>query len=220
AVVAGIGLASELGGLTTGARLDRRRILEIATDFEGHPDNAAPAIFGGLTISLSEPARTWQVPVRTIDEVTVLIPDVRLDTDVARSLIPAVIDHDIAAENSARSGLLVHGLVNDPSALFEATSDKLHQEFRRSVYPGSMALVDRLRGHGLAAVVAGAGPPGLVRARPGPGAPCRLRRRAHRQPPERQGPRHRSRRRHHGPSALDWPRGMPGERRKLRNQSA
>src|SRR5699024_2431057 len=104
AVVAGIGLAPELGGLTTGARLDRRRILEIATDFEGHPDNAAPAIFGGLTISLSEPARTWQVPVRTIDEVTVLIPDVRLDTDVARSLIPAVIDHDIAAENSARSG--------------------------------------------------------------------------------------------------------------------
>src|SRR5699024_10297890 len=82
--------------------------------------------------------------------------------DVARSLIPAAIDHDIAAENSARSGLLVHGLVNDPSALFEATSDKLHQEFRRSVYPESMALVDTLRGHGLSAVVSGAGPTVLV----------------------------------------------------------
>src|SRR5699024_10664948 len=147
AVVAGIGLNSELGGLTTGARLDRRRILEIATDFEGHPDNAAPAIFGGLTITLSEPARNWHVPVLTIDEVTDLIPDRRLDPDVARTLYPAVIDHDIASENSARSGLLVHGLVNDPSAIFEATSDKLHQKFRRSVYPESMALVDTLRGH-------------------------------------------------------------------------
>jgi homoserine kinase len=162
AVVAGIGLASELGRLATGARLDRNRILEIATDFEGHPDNAAPAIFGGMTISLSGPARTWQVPVRTIDEVTVLIPDVRLGTDIARSLIPAAIDHGIAAENSARSGLLVHGLVNDPSVLFEATCDKLHQEFRRSVYPESMALVDALRGHGLPAVVSGAGPTVLV----------------------------------------------------------
>src|SRR5699024_1187525 len=113
-------------------------------------------------ISLSEPARTWQVPVRTIDEVTVLIPDVRLDTDVARSLIPAVIDHDIAAENSARSGLLVHGLVNDPSALFVATSDKLHQKFRRSASPASMARLDTLRGRGLSAVVSGAGPPVLV----------------------------------------------------------
>src|SRR5699024_10772256 len=89
-------------------------------------------------------------------------PDVRLDTDVARSLIPAAIDHDIAAENSARSGLLVHGLVNDPSALFEATSDKLHQEFRRSVYPESMALVDTLRGQGLPAVVSGAWPTGCA----------------------------------------------------------
>ena len=56
----------------------------------------------------------------------------------------------------------MHGLVNDPSALFEATSDKLHQEFRRSVYPESMALVDTLRGHGLSAVVSGAGPTVLV----------------------------------------------------------
>ena len=170
AVVAGIGLASELGRLTTGAGLDRNRILEIATDFEGHHDNAAPAIFGGLTISLSGPTRTWQVPVRTIDEVTVLIPDVRLGTDVARSLIPSVIDHGTAAENSACSGLLVHGLVNDRSVLFEATRDKLHQEFRRSVYPESMALVDALRQHGLPAVVSGAGPTVLVLDGPVPEA--------------------------------------------------
>ncbi|WP_343071865.1 homoserine kinase [Brevibacterium renqingii] len=164
AVVAGIGLAAELGRCATGTQLGRERMLEIATDFEGHPDNAAPAIFGGLTISLSAPARTWQVPVRTLDGVTVLIPGVRLDTDIARGLIPAVVDHTMAAENSARSGLLVHGLVNDPAMLFEATRDNLHQEFRRSAYPESMALVDGLRAQGLPAVVSGAGPTVLVLA--------------------------------------------------------
>jgi homoserine kinase len=164
AVVAGIGLAAALGHWATGVELGRERILELATEIEGHPDNAAPAIYGGLTISLSGPARTWQVPVRTLDEVTVLIPSVRLDTDTARGLIPEVIDHRIAAENSARTGLLVHGLLNDASALFEATADRLHQEFRRSAYPESMALVDSLRSHALPAVVSGAGPTVLVLA--------------------------------------------------------
>lgn len=164
AVVAGIGLAAELGRRATGEELDRERILEIATDIEGHPDNAAPAIFGGLTISLSGPARTWQVPVRTLDAVTVLVPSVRLDTDTARGLIPEAIGHTVAAENSARTGLLVHGLTTDSSVLFEATRDSLHQEFRRSAYPESMTLVDALRSHSLPAVISGAGPTVLVLA--------------------------------------------------------
>ncbi|WP_228282804.1 homoserine kinase [Brevibacterium atlanticum] len=164
AVVAGIALAAELGNWATGEELTRERILEIATDYEGHPDNAAPAIFGGFTISLSGPARSWQVPVRTLDAVTVLVPSVRLDTDIARGLIPAEIAHQVAAENSARAGLLVHGLLNDASALFAATDERLHQEFRRSAYPESMALVDALRAHGLPAVISGAGPTVLVLA--------------------------------------------------------
>ncbi|MGC3021518.1 MULTISPECIES: homoserine kinase [unclassified Brevibacterium] len=164
AVVAGIGLAVELGREYTGIELSRERVLELATAVEGHPDNAAPAIFGGLTVSLSDPVLSWQVPVRTLDEVTVLIPAVRLDTDVARGLIPAAIDHAIAAENSARAGLLVHGLVSDASVLFEATRDQLHQEFRRSAYPESMALVDSLRTQGLPTVISGAGPTVLVLA--------------------------------------------------------
>lgn len=164
AVVAGIGLAAELGASATGVRLSRERILEIATAVEGHPDNAAPAIFGGLTVSLSAPVKSWQVPVRTLDTVTVLVPSFRLDTEVARGLIPAGIDHAIAADNSARAGLLVHGLSNDARVLFEATRDQLHQEFRRSAYPESMALVDSLRAEGLPAVISGAGPTVLVLA--------------------------------------------------------
>lgn len=164
AVVAGIGLAAELGAWSTGAELSRDRILEIATAVEGHPDNAAPAIFGGLTVSLSTPVKSWQVPVRTLETVTVLVPSFRLDTDVARGLIPAGIDHAIAADNSARAGLLVHGLSNDADVLFDATRDQLHQEFRRSAYPESMALVDTLRAEGLPAVISGAGPTVLVLA--------------------------------------------------------
>lgn len=168
AVVAGIGLAAELGRELTGAELTRERVLEIATAVEGHPDNAAPAIFGGLTISLSNPARSWQVPVRTLEDVTVFVPTVRLDTSVARGLIPTAIDHAIAAENSARAGLLVHGMTTDASALFEATRDQLHQEFRRSAYPESMALVDALREQGLPAVISGAGPTVLLLGAPVP----------------------------------------------------
>ena len=170
AVVAGIGLAAELGAWSTGVELSRDRILEIATAVEGHPDNAAPAIFGGLTVSLSAPVKSWQVPVRTVEAVTVLVPSFRLDTEVARGLIPAGIDHAIAADNSARAGLLVHGMSNDSRVLFEATRDQLHQEFRRGAYPESMALVDALRAEGLPAVVSGAGPTVLVLAEAVPDA--------------------------------------------------
>lgn len=162
AVVAGIALASEVGAHTGDRRLSRQRVLEIASELEGHPDNAAPAVYGGLTIALSDPARAWQIPANTIRDVTVLVPDVRLDTEIARSVIPASIAHDVAAENSARTGLLVHGFVSDASVLLEATDDRLHQEVRRDAYPESMALVDALRAAGRPAMISGAGPTVLV----------------------------------------------------------
>lgn len=93
-----------------------------------------------------------------------LVPDVRLDTEIARSVIPVSIEHEVAAENSARAALLIHGFVSDSSVLLEATDDRLHQEFRREAYPESMALVDALRADGLPAVISGAGPTVLVLA--------------------------------------------------------
>ncbi len=100
AVVAGIALAGRLGEAAGGRGLTPEEILERAAVIEGHPDNAAPAIFGGLTISLSDPARAWNVPVRTLSAVTVLVPEERLDTLTARGAIPAVVDHAVAAENA------------------------------------------------------------------------------------------------------------------------
>ena len=162
AVVAGIALASEVGAHTGSQKLNRQRVLEIASGLEGHPDNAAPAIYGGLTIALSDPARAWQIPANTVRDVTVLVPDVRLDTEIARSVIPASIAHAVAAENSARTGLLVHGFTSDASVLLDATHDRLHQEVRREAYPESMTLVDELRAAGLPATISGAGPTVLV----------------------------------------------------------
>lgn len=164
AIVGAIALAGEVGAHAGGEKLSRQRVLELASDLEGHPDNAAPAIFGGLTIALPEPARSWQIPANTVAEVTVLVPDVRLDTEIARSVIPMSVEHAVAAENSARAALLMHGFVTDASVLLEATDDRLHQEFRRDAYPESMALVDALRADGLPAVISGAGPTVLVLA--------------------------------------------------------
>ncbi|RBP66339.1 homoserine kinase [Brevibacterium sanguinis] len=162
AVVAGVALAGAVAEHCGAAGLPRERVLELATDLEGHPDNAAPAIFGGLTIALSAPARAWRIPVHTVTDVTVIVPESRLDTAIARSLMPASVEHEIAAENSARTGLLVHGFTSDAAVLMDATADLLHQEFRREAYPESMDLVDRLRAAGHPAVISGAGPTVLV----------------------------------------------------------
>ena len=162
AIVGGIALAGEVGARAGGQPLSRQRVLELASELEGHPDNAAPAVYGGLTIALPNPARSWQIPAKTLGEVSVLVPQVRLDTDIARSLIPDSVEHEVAAENSARAALLIHGFTTDSSVLLEATDDRLHQEFRREAYPESMALVDDLRANGLPAVVSGAGPTVLV----------------------------------------------------------
>ncbi|SMX88486.1 homoserine kinase [Brevibacterium sp. 239c] len=162
--VGAIALAGEVGAYAGGAKLSRQRVLELASELEGHPDNAAPAVYGGLTIALPEPARSWQIPANTIAEVTVMVPDMRLDTEIARSVIPVSVEHEVAAENSALAALLIHGFVTDDSVLLEATADRLHQEFRRDAYPESMALVDALRAEGLPAVISGAGPTVLVLA--------------------------------------------------------
>ncbi|MCF2588351.1 homoserine kinase [Brevibacterium sp. UCMA 11752] len=164
AIVGAIALAGEIGAYAGGDKLSRQRVLELASELEGHPDNAAPAVFGGLTIALPDPARSWQVPSNTLAEVTVLVPEVRLDTEIARSVIPVSVEHEVAAENSARAALLIHGFVTDASVLLEATDDRLHQEFRREAYPESMVIVDGLRDEGLPAVISGAGPTVLVLA--------------------------------------------------------
>ncbi|WP_101650786.1 homoserine kinase [Brevibacterium ihuae] len=161
AVVAGIAVADALAraaGLPGETAANR---LAWATRYEGHPDNAAPALFGGVSISFTDlggAARSVSLPVADDVRVVLVVPDTRLDTAVARALLPEVVPHAEAAANSAVAGLFVHAISTDPSLLLEATVDRLHQNYRRPAMSASLERIDALRAAGLAAVVSGAGP--------------------------------------------------------------
>lgn len=143
----------------------------IATRFEGHPDNAAPAILGGATVSWTGPdgPHASQVPLHPDVVPVALVPEVRLATRTARGVLPAVVPHADAAFTAGRAALLVQALSHRPELLFDATAEKLHQEYRAPVMPSTMRLVRALREAGLAAVVSGAGPSVLVLERAGDG---------------------------------------------------
>jgi homoserine kinase len=86
------------------------------------------------------------------------VPVERGLTAVARAALPANVPHRDAARNAGRAALLVHALTADPSLLFAATEDWLHQNYRAAGMPGTSALLTALRAAGVAAVVSGAGP--------------------------------------------------------------
>lgn len=161
ATVAGLMLARGL--IDQPEALDDDSLLALATEFEGHPDNAAPAIFGGATIAyLTEGrARAARVPVGEVG-VTILIPSAALSTTRARGALPAQVPHADAAFNAARTGLLTLALSGQAELLLAATEDRLHQNYRAEVMPETHELLAVLRAHGAAAVVSGAGPSILV----------------------------------------------------------
>jgi len=165
AVVAGIVAARAL--IADPDALDDDAALALATEFEGHPDNAAPALVGGATIawSGSEGPRSARLEVHADVEPWVFVPTVRLATKKARGVLPAHVPHADAAFNAGRSALLVEALTRRPELLFEATEDRLHQDYRADVMASSTELVRALRGLGLPAVVSGAGPTVLVLGR-------------------------------------------------------
>ena len=165
AIVTGVAAAQ---ALSSDGELDLDTINAIACALEGHPDNASASVFGGATLSVTEAGEplptTRTVPLRLDSRIVpvVLVPHRTLSTHTARSVLPEVVPLATAAANSSRTGVLVHALTSDPSLLTVGTTDLLHQESRRPSYPQSMALVDALRGSGLAATIAGAGPSVLV----------------------------------------------------------
>lgn len=169
AIVMGIVLAHVLAAQ---ARLvpgvDLGAVNDLAAELEGHPDNSSASVFGGLTLSWSDPDQgmpatsTLQAPLHGSLRLLVVVPDVQLSTAKARSVLPQQVRLADAVRNSARAALLVHALGHDPDLLLPATREWLHQEARRGSYPDSMALVDRLRSAGHAAVISGAGPSVLV----------------------------------------------------------
>ncbi|MBN9611992.1 MAG: homoserine kinase, partial [Actinobacteria bacterium] len=94
----------------------------------------------------------------------VLVPDFTMSTELARSLQPKQVPHEDAVFNVSRSALLVAALTQSPELLFEATEDRLHQNYRGEAMPQTRNLIAALREAGHAAVVSGAGPSILVLA--------------------------------------------------------
>jgi homoserine kinase len=164
AIVSGVMAAK---GLLEGVvDIDADVLLTLATELEGHPDNVAPALFGGLTIAWTtqDGPRAKKLIVHRGVSPVVCVPAATMSTALARSLQPTSVPHADAVFNVSRSSLLIAALIQSPELLLEATQDRLHQDYRASAMPETNSLIQVLRANGLAAVVSGAGPSILVLA--------------------------------------------------------
>lgn len=161
AIVAGIVAARELAGEAGAKALPDITVLRLATDLEGHPDNVAACLFGGLTIA-------WRPAPGSVDVArlepypglapVVCIPDAPVPTELARQALPPQVPHADAAANAARAALLVAALTSRPDLLLAGTEDFVHQRYRADAMPATATLTGRLREAGIAAAVSGAGP--------------------------------------------------------------
>jgi homoserine kinase len=145
-----------------GEHPDDARLFEIACELEGHPDNAAAAVFGGLVLARGRTVR--RLPLSEGLVVVVGIPDVRLSTHKARAALPGAVRHAAAARNVARMGFLVEGLrTGDRQALLAASGDELHEEPRRELSPVTTAMIESAyRAGAHHAAWSGAGPTALA----------------------------------------------------------
>jgi homoserine kinase len=159
AIVGGLVAAAALAGVEP----DRRWLLGHATAIEGHPDNVAAAIFGGLVLAYeSDGIKVAQPRLHPEVAAAAFIPDTPVPTAAARNLLPEAVPYADAAANSSRAALLVHALSSQPELLLEATRDWLHQSYREPAMPRSYELVKTLRSKDFPAVISGAGPTVLV----------------------------------------------------------
>ncbi|WP_309237642.1 homoserine kinase [Actinomadura sp. BRA 177] len=159
AIVAAIVAARALH--PAGKLLTDEAALCLATEIEGHPDNVAPCLAGGLTVAWTTPSGPRLVRLESqVAQVAAIVPEHRLATERARGLLPASVPHADAAANSARAALLVAALTAGlpEDVLLDATQDRLHQDYRAPAMPESAALVKTLRDAGVPAVISGAGP--------------------------------------------------------------
>ena len=141
--------------------LSRAQILEISTTIEGHPDNVAPAIYGGAVLSVHTPAGLVSSPLHVSPAIELLIavPPFPNDTKAARAVLPTTLPHSDAAVAASRAAALVQGLsTGDPALLGAALDDVLHVPFRRARIPGYDAVVAAAQSAGaFGATLSGAG---------------------------------------------------------------
>lgn len=150
------------GNALVGAPLSKDAVLGLAARAEGHPDNAAAAIFGGLTVSCAGPEGFVAIalPVPASLAWVVLVPDVTSSTAEARALLPPSVPRADAVFNVQRVALLLASLQADrPATLTAALDDRLHQPYRLKLFPWMPQVVAAARAAGaLGCVLSGAGP--------------------------------------------------------------
>jgi len=158
AAVGGLLLADHLLGVS----VDRIEILRVAAELEGHADNAAAALSGGLAVAYVGDDERWRAErVETSPELrpVVLVPEgERVSTNAARRALPEDVSLQDAVFNASRAALLVLGLTGRPDLLGVALEDHVHQAARLALAPAAAELFDRLRDDGVAVCVAGSGP--------------------------------------------------------------
>ena len=163
AIVGGLVLARALV-LNGEDHMSDIQLLSLATDMEGHPDNVSASLFGGATISWFEvekhksSAHCIHLNVDPRIQAIAYIPSKSLATSKARKMLPETIPFADAVRNTTNAAVMSHALTTRPDLLFVATEDFLHQSYRAEAMPESYALVQKLRGAGVAAFISGAGP--------------------------------------------------------------
>lgn len=163
AAVAGVVLSSAL--LEVGIHTDLFSTFSLAAEIEGHPDNAAAAVYGGFTIASPDGIVRRLDPHPSLRPVA-LVPAERLATNEARAALSATVPREDAVYNVAHAALVVEGLTRDPSLLEAALRDKLHQGARLALLlervPALDDVIRVLEGAHLPWCVSGAGPTLLV----------------------------------------------------------
>jgi homoserine kinase len=156
AAVAGVVLASRLLDLGLDRGDDPYSVFANAAEIEGHPDNAAPAAFGGVTVVVDDHVRRLE-PHPDLHPV-VLVARVQLPTTEARSALPERVPLGDAVFNVGHAALMVEALTREPELLRIALRDRLHQDARLELVPESADLFEDLRKAHIPVCVSGAGP--------------------------------------------------------------
>jgi homoserine kinase len=164
AVVGGLAAANGLVEQSDSTPMSEADLVQLASEFEGHPDNASAAVLGGTVVSWTEGEgplpRYAAAPLRLHPDIHLFpgIPELRSSTAETRAVLPSHVSHADARFNLSRAALLVVALTEQPDLLMAATEDRLHQPQRAAAMPASSEYLEILRRCGVAAVLSGAGP--------------------------------------------------------------
>jgi homoserine kinase len=165
AIVAGL----QAGALvTTGSVLSSEQLISLGGMLEGHADNVAAAVLGGVTVAISTGSgyRAARLIERIAWQAVLFVPSAAAFTREARGVLPVQVPLSDAAANVGRAALLVHALTTgNDELLAEAMSDRLHQPYRAALFPHLQAMIEAARLAGAAGVcLSGAGPAVLALA--------------------------------------------------------